>query len=162
VRIEENVNKGCQYTSVVYNNTASDALLCGNDGFIRQVSSGSVSEISQGSESRITSVNCGKFGLNPLKLALFNPSSKSVALAGSGSLLFGGAANGAIRIFSYPLQNNVAESPYKDYQAHAGPVTTLRIVDKYLFTAAEDGAVFVFKILPAQDNFLSKSPVVLK
>jgi hypothetical protein len=53
--MEENVQKGCQYTCVIYNDTGTNILLAGNDGYIRQVVSGStISEIPHGSDKIIT------------------------------------------------------------------------------------------------------------
>lgn len=57
-RIEENINKGCQYSSLVFNDECTDVLLAGNDGFLRQVVSGaSVNETPQGTE-RVNCVCC--------------------------------------------------------------------------------------------------------
>lgn len=47
----------------------------------------------------------------------------------------------------FPLSADSHE--FQEHQAHASPVTKLRVSfdDQYLFSAAEDGCLFIYKIM---------------
>ena len=54
--------------------------------------------------------------------------------------------NGTIRAVKFPLNSESHE--FQDHQAHASPVTKLRVSfdDQYLFSVAEDGCMYTYKI----------------
>ncbi|KAJ3363138.1 Cilia- and flagella-associated protein 57 [Allomyces javanicus] len=70
-----------------------------------------------------------------------------IVLSHSGRMLFTATTTGSIRSIRFPFI--VSESgEFQEHQGHAAPVTRLRVSfdDQYLFSAAEDGSVFVWKI----------------
>jgi hypothetical protein len=70
-----------------------------------------------------------------------------VILSHSGKMMFVGTLNGTIRAMKYPLSAESHE--YQDHQAHASPVTKLRISfdDQFLFSVAEDGCLFIYRVV---------------
>ncbi len=53
-------------------------------------------------------------------------------------------------------------SDVRDHAMHTGPLVRLRVAfsDNFLFTASEDGAVFVMSILPIENGkVMSRRPV---
>ena len=73
-----------------------------------------------------------------------------ICLSNSGKTLFAGVTDGgrpgAMRVYTYPITGHFVE-----YQAHAGPITRVRISkdDKWLFTCGEDGMVAVYNVAEA-------------
>ena len=69
-----------------------------------------------------------------------------IVLSHSGKMMFLGTVNGTIRAMKYPL--GFDESDYQEHQAHASPVTKLRVSfdDQYLFSTSEDGCLLIYKI----------------
>ena len=54
-------------------------------------------------------------------------------------------------------------SDFQEHEAHSGPVTKLRISadDQYLFSAAEDGCVYIFRISDKDEHSIksTKAPI---
>jgi hypothetical protein len=60
-----------------------------------------------------------------------------------GQVLFGGTSTGIVRVFPYPLSS----TEYREIPVHNGAINAMRVSeDNFLFTVADDGALFIFKI----------------
>lgn len=74
------------------------------------------------------------------------PTIFQVLLSHSGRMLFTGTSNGSVRAMKYPFGHDAGES--HEHQAHYGTVTKMRlsIDDQYLFSASEDGSLYIFRV----------------
>jgi hypothetical protein len=74
--------------------------------------------------------------------------------------LFCGTTSGIIRIFQYPFSG----PEHRDHRVHSSGIVSMVIKRDYngsslLFTASEDGSLFVFNIIDQEDK---NNPVVLQ
>lgn len=69
-----------------------------------------------------------------------------VLLSHSGKMMFAGTANGSIMAMKFPFGADAGV--HMEHMAHSGQITRLRIScdDQFLFSAAEDGSLYIFKI----------------
>ncbi|KAJ3295052.1 Cilia- and flagella-associated protein 57 [Borealophlyctis nickersoniae] len=79
-----------------------------------------------------------------------------ITLSHSGRMMFAGTSQGTIRSIKFPLSGNPDD--FQEHQAHAAPVTRLRVSydDQYLFSAAEDGTLYMFRISDKEDRAIKK------
>ncbi|KAL2919821.1 hypothetical protein HK105_200738 [Polyrhizophydium stewartii] len=69
-----------------------------------------------------------------------------VLLSHSGRMMFVGTASGAIRSMKFPLGSEPGE--FQEHQGHSMAISKMRVSydDQYLFSASEDGCLFIFRI----------------
>eukprot|EP00842_Homolaphlyctis_polyrhiza_P004220 jgi/Hompol1/479/HPOL_004482-RA len=69
-----------------------------------------------------------------------------VLLSHSGRMMFVGTTIGTVRSMKFPLGSEPGE--YQEHQGHSSAITKLRVSydDQYLFSASEDGCLYVFKV----------------
>jgi cilia- and flagella-associated protein 57 len=84
-----------------------------------------------------------------------------LAISRSGKMMFGGTVTGQIRAFKYPLSNETGN--YIEHQAHSLAITKFKIAydDQYLFSASEDGCIFVFKIADKDERSMKKEKIAV-
>jgi cilia- and flagella-associated protein 57 len=61
----------------------------------------------------------------------------------AGKMLFGATTSGAVRTYKLPLSGD-----YSELRSHSGAITAMRVFfdESVLFTAADDGSVFVYNV----------------
>ncbi|KXS19851.1 WD40 repeat-like protein, partial [Gonapodya prolifera JEL478] len=125
-RDSESIVKSCNYTSAVLHPDGRSLFAVGSDRTLREiVESTVVREI----ESDVVYTQ--------------------VAASHNGKMLFAGTAGGCVRAIKFPMAPGDTKSvEYAEHMAHAGAVSRMRVShdDQYLFTAGEDGCVYVYKI----------------
>ncbi len=119
--------KSCQYEAVVagpHTTTKSAVVAAGRDGVLR--------ELIQGNETHTTQIDNGRV--------------VQLQLSHSDKLLFAGLSSGAIRVYSWPLE---ADECLETLAVHCGPVSRLCVAhdETHLFTASEDGQLFMVELL---------------
>ncbi|KNC99492.1 uncharacterized protein SPPG_04888 [Spizellomyces punctatus DAOM BR117] len=84
-----------------------------------------------------------------------------LVLSNSGRMLFAGTASGTIRAIKYPLSGHADD--FQEHIAHSGAITKLRVSydDQYLFSASEDGTIYVFKISDKEERGLRRERVMV-
>ncbi|KAJ3033909.1 Cilia- and flagella-associated protein 57 [Rhizophlyctis rosea] len=75
-----------------------------------------------------------------------------IVLSNSGRMMFAGTSTGAIRSIKFPLSSD--PNDYQTHAAHSEAVTKLRVSndDQYLFSAGEDGCLYVFRISDKEER----------
>jgi WD40 repeat protein len=129
----QHVVKQCQYNGLVIDSPDRNGdptgpiVVCGSDFKIRQISGGDEKKVFDTGDCCLT----------------------QLVLSNSNKFLFAGTAKGAVRIYEWPLTE-----AYHEFQVHTGPVNALRISadDKYLFSASEDGSIFVLLVQPIENG----------
>ena len=60
--------------------------------------------------------------------------------------MFAGTSTGQVRSIKFPMSSEIEE--FQDHQAHSAAVTKFKISydDQYLFSVADDGCLFMYKI----------------
>mmetsp|Transcript_38583 Transcript_38583/g.62503 ORF Transcript_38583/g.62503 Transcript_38583/m.62503 type:complete len:1299 (+) Transcript_38583:248-4144(+) len=138
-RVEESVLKTCQYSSVAYRSDAASVIACGSDRKVRELHKGNaVHEVPVGINVRLT----------------------QLIMHSSDKAFFAGTSNGAVRSYDFPFVGSKAD--YHEYPAHRGIITRMRVSAdfNYLFTASEDGTIFIFDIYTVDHGeILFKKPV---
>ncbi|KAJ3047877.1 Cilia- and flagella-associated protein 57, partial [Rhizophlyctis rosea] len=83
-----------------------------------------------------------------------------IALSNSGRMMFAGTSTGAIRSIKYPLSSD--PNDFQTHAAHSEAVTKLRVSndDQYLFSAGEDGCLYVFRISDKEERAKKKERTV--
>ncbi|KAG4096896.1 WD40 repeat-like protein [Neocallimastix lanati (nom. inval.)] len=134
-RESEHVLKNCDYTCAVlaHNNTSIYAV--GSDKTLKEIE-----------DSQVT------------KEMNTNETYTQIILSNSGKMLFAGTNKGTIRALRYPF-NSVSEIEYRAHKAHSKAVSSLQISydDRYLFSAGEDGNIFIFQINEKEDKHKSNA-----
>lgn len=128
-RAQEYVQKGVKFTSA----------LCTDDNKIYAVSD----------DNNLKEIN----GQTVVKAMVFPIQLTQLMVSHSPPrMLFAGTSTGIIRAFKFPLTGG-----FKDYQAHSGLVTGVRVSqdDAFLFSVSEDGCLTVFSI-KEEDGRVSK------
>ncbi|KAJ3044625.1 Cilia- and flagella-associated protein 57 [Rhizophlyctis rosea] len=132
----ESILKSCSYTSAVATADGKAIFAVGSDKTLKEIiDSQIVREID--SDAVLT----------------------QVVLSHSGRMMFVGTTIGTIRSIKFPLSpDSDRKGEYQEHQAHAGPVTKLRISydDQYLFSSSEDGTLYVFKISDKEGRGLKR------
>ncbi|KAJ3100632.1 Cilia- and flagella-associated protein 57 [Physocladia obscura] len=93
-----------------------------------------------------------------------------VVISHSGRMMFVGTRKqqtyertsaGTIRSMKFPLNNELAE--FQEHQCHSSAITKLRVSydDTHLFSASDDGCVYVFKIADREGRGLKKERDVM-
>eukprot|EP00998_Keelungia_sp_KM082_P011069 NODE_72_length_2822_cov_65.725788_g68_i0.p1 GENE.NODE_72_length_2822_cov_65.725788_g68_i0~~NODE_72_length_2822_cov_65.725788_g68_i0.p1 ORF type:complete len:921 (-),score=372.38 NODE_72_length_2822_cov_65.725788_g68_i0:59-2716(-) len=118
----DNVLKSISYSSVVAD--GKNVWAVGNDRKLR--------EMDQASLTVIQEYETGECPLTTL------------ALAGTHRMLFGGAEDGSVRVYTFPLQGGVQELSL----AHSSPITRIALTfdETVLFTTGEDGTLYVYDV----------------
>eukprot|EP00240_Pyramimonas_obovata_P000064 CAMPEP_0118921440 /NCGR_PEP_ID=MMETSP1169-20130426/720_1 /TAXON_ID=36882 /ORGANISM="Pyramimonas obovata, Strain CCMP722" /LENGTH=1196 /DNA_ID=CAMNT_0006862159 /DNA_START=210 /DNA_END=3800 /DNA_ORIENTATION=+ len=124
-RNKENVIKGCGYNCVLSTPDSHQILAVGSDRKLKEF------EESPGAGFQVSK----EFDTGGVMT--------QICLPISGRALFAASETGTIRSYNYPLTGQ-----YTEYQAHAGPITRMRVSfdDTMLFCVSEDGSLFVFDV----------------
>ncbi|KAJ3342297.1 Cilia- and flagella-associated protein 57 [Gonapodya sp. JEL0774] len=125
-RESESIVKSCSYTCAVGHPDGRSVFAVGSDRVLREVVESSI----------VREIECDVVYTQ-------------VALSHNGKMMFAGTATGCVRAIKFPMAAADTKSvEYAEHMAHAGPVSRMRIShdDQYLFTAGEDGCVYVYKI----------------
>ena len=131
-RENENILKGCSYSSAVCSNDSLTMYAVGSDKMIKEIyDSQIIKEI-------------------PTSAIL-----TQITLSNSGHMMFVGTQTGNIRSVKFPLGEN---DDNQEHRAHSSPVTKLRVShdDQYLFSCGEDGCVYVFRISDKEERGLRR------
>ncbi|KAI9346401.1 WD repeat domain 65-like protein [Zopfochytrium polystomum] len=129
----ESILKSCSYTSAVSTPDGKSIFAVGSDKTLKEIiDSQIVRELE--SDTVLT----------------------QVVLSHSGRMMFVGTATGTIRAMKFPLGNEPGE--YQEHQAHSGPISKLRVGydDSFLFSASEDGCLYVFKVSDKEGRSLKR------
>ncbi|ORX44505.1 WD40 repeat-like protein [Piromyces finnis] len=126
----EHVLKNCDYTCAVLAHNNSSIYVVGSDKALKEIE-----------DSQVTRE------MNTKEVYT------QIILSNSGKMLFAGTSRGTIRAIRYPF-NSITEVEYREHKAHSKAVTALQIScdDKYLFSAGEDGNIFIFQINEREDK----------
>jgi len=126
----EHVLKNCDYTCAVLAHNNSSIYVVGSDKTLKEIE-----------DSQVTREMYTKEVYTQL------------ILSNSGKMLFAGTNKGTIRALRYPF-NSTDVVEYREHKAHSKAVTSLQIScdDKYLFSAGEDGNIFIFQINEKDDK----------
>ncbi|TPX33526.1 hypothetical protein SmJEL517_g03626 [Synchytrium microbalum] len=129
-RESESVTRGCNFTSV-----AAFWAEGGNSGGCRMYAVASDKTLKEITDSHIVRETTSDVGMT------------QVAISHSGRMMFVGTSTGTIRSYKHPLDTN-DQPDYAEHQAHGSPVTRLQVSydDTHLFSVAEDGSFYIFKI----------------
>lgn len=127
-REHEHILKSCGYFEAVCSPNGQVMYAVGTDRMIKEIT-----------QSTITR----EFEANILMT--------QVALSNSGRMLFVGTHSGTIRALRYPFAE---QHDFQEHQAHSGAVTKLRVShdDQYLFSASEDGCLYMFRLMDKEDR----------
>ncbi|KAJ3114298.1 Cilia- and flagella-associated protein 57 [Phlyctochytrium bullatum] len=79
-----------------------------------------------------------------------------IALSHNGKMMFAGTSSGQIRSLKFPLTGDPED--FQEHQAHSGSISKLRISydDQYLFSVAEDGCIYVYKISDKDERTMKR------
>ncbi|ORY42020.1 hypothetical protein BCR33DRAFT_329930 [Rhizoclosmatium globosum] len=129
----EYILKNCSYTSAVCSIDGKSLYAVGSDRSFKEITESAVS--------------CQLEAGDVLT---------QVAISNSGRMLFVGTSRGCLRSLKYPLTGE--SSDFQEHQVHSGSVNRLRISfdDSYLFSASEDGTIYMFKITDRADRGMKK------
>jgi WD40 repeat protein len=127
-REHEHILKSCGYFEAVCSPNGKAMFAVGTDKMIKEIT-----------ESTIT------------KEFEANLTMTQVALSNSGRMLFVGTHAGTIRALRFPFGD---QHDFQEHQAHAGPVSQLRVSsdDQFLFSASEDGCIYMFRLTDKEDR----------
>ncbi|KAL3318606.1 Cilia- and flagella-associated protein 57 [Cichlidogyrus casuarinus] len=122
-RINENVLKSCQYSSVVCAPDAKTIYAVGSDTKLKEFVDSTVIK----------------------EEAIAGPLMTVVCLSKNGRMLFAGLINGMIRSFNMPL---TVPPDYTDFVGHNKQIVKMCMCgnDEYLITVSEDAAVMIWKV----------------
>jgi WD40 repeat protein len=122
-REHESVLKSCAYNSVTTICDSKSIYAVGNDRSIKEILDGQI--------VRDIPVDVGLTQL---------------LVSNSGKMLFVGTTNGSVRSMKFPFEDDVGQ--FQEHQTHSSAVTRLRASydDQFLFSAGEDGSLFIFRI----------------
>jgi cilia- and flagella-associated protein 57 len=135
----ECILKTCSYTSVCMSYDKKTIFAVGNDKSVKEIFEGKMKREIQ-SDQILT----------------------QICLSNSGKVLAAGTENGNIRVFKYPFntdQGLISDiGSFQEHVAHIGPITQLKISfdDQYLFSAGEDGSLYIFRISDKDHSLLKK------
>lgn len=75
-------------------------------------------------------------------------------------MMFAGTHDGAIRSIKFPLGD---ADEYQEHRAHSSAVTKLRVShdDQYLFSCAEDGCLYVFRIVDKEERAVRREKTLV-
>ncbi|KAI8916406.1 quinon protein alcohol dehydrogenase-like superfamily [Gorgonomyces haynaldii] len=123
-RENESIVKSCAYTCASTSSDSKSIYCVGNDKTLKEIVEG---------------------GQIARELP-FDVTLTQIVLSHSGRMMFVGTAQGTIRALKYPF--GVDSGQFQEHQAHAAPVTRLRVSydDQFLFSCSEDGCMFIFRI----------------
>jgi WD40 repeat protein/ElaB/YqjD/DUF883 family membrane-anchored ribosome-binding protein len=84
-----------------------------------------------------------------------------VLVSHSGKMLFVGTENGTIRSMKYPFAEDAGV--FQEHQAHSSAVSRLCVSfdDQYLFSVAEDGSFYVFRIFDREGRTVKREREVV-
>uniref|UniRef100_A0A061RT72 Wd repeat-containing protein 65-like n=2 Tax=Tetraselmis sp. GSL018 TaxID=582737 RepID=A0A061RT72_9CHLO len=119
-RVRENVLKGCNYSCVTCSADQRQVFACGSDKKLKEIEEGQVTK---------------ELDTDVLLTALVLPA--------SGRTLFAATETGSVRCYKFPLTGE-----HQEYKCHNASITRLRMSfdDSLLYSASEDGCLFVFDI----------------
>ena len=71
-------------------------------------------------------------------------------------MMFVGTVHGTIRSMKFPLSSDSSE--YQEHQAHASPISKLRVSfdDQFLFSVSEDGCLFIYRIMDKEGRAVKR------
>eukprot|EP01137_Pigoraptor_chileana_P030194 Opistho-2@16441 len=129
----ENVLKSCSYTSAVVSGDGKTIYAVGSDKTLKEISDSQIVRDVDAKDTVLT----------------------QVSLSRSGRMLFTCAASGTVRSIKFPL---TSPGEWQEHYAHSGSVTRMLIStdDQYLFTAGEDGCLYMFKISDREGRQLKR------
>jgi WD40 repeat protein len=132
-RENEHILKSCGYTSAVCTPNGRSVYAVGTDRILKEITESTVS---------------AQIETNTILTQL--------AISHSGKMMFAGTSTGQIRSMKYPLTTELDE--YQEHQAHSAAVTKFRVSydDQYLFSAGEDGCLYMFKISDKDDRSMKR------
>ncbi|KAJ3409665.1 Cilia- and flagella-associated protein 57 [Chytridiales sp. JEL 0842] len=132
-RENEHILKSCGYTSAVCTPDGKTVYAVGSDKMLKEIN-----------ESTVTA----QLETNVVLTQL--------AISHSGKMMFAGTSTGQIRSMKFPVSDGLDE--YQEHQAHSSAVTKFRVSydDQYLFSASEDGCLYMFKISDKDDRTMKR------
>lgn len=124
-REKECVLKTCAYTSISLSPDLRSTFAVGTDHTLKEIILAEANIVRQ--------INSGDVVLT------------QVCMSRSGRMMFTGTSSGMIRAVRVPLTDS---GDHQDYPAHAGSVSRIKMSydDQYLFSAGDDGSLFVFRV----------------
>jgi WD40 repeat protein len=136
-RENEHIMKSCVYNCAVSSHSGRNVYAVGNDRMIKEIF-----------ESSVTKELDAGIILTQL------------AISTSGTMMFIGTTKGTIRAIRFPLGES---GDFQEHPAHAKSVTKIRVSydDQYLFSVAEDGCLYVFRISDRDDPRLKKDRTMI-
>ncbi|KAI9351164.1 WD repeat-containing protein 65-like protein [Zopfochytrium polystomum] len=132
-RESEHILKSCSYTSAVCTPDGKLVYAVGSDKLMKEISE---STVTHQVESNVTLTQ--------------------LAISNSGRMMFAGTLTGQVRSIKYPFSGNSED--YQEHQAHSAAVTKFKISydDQYLFSVADDGCLFMYKIADKDDRSIKR------
>ncbi|TPX47853.1 hypothetical protein SeLEV6574_g02417 [Synchytrium endobioticum] len=129
-RESESVTRGCNFSSVAAFWTEG-----GNTGGCKMYAVGSDKTLKEIADSHVVRETTCDVALT------------QVTISHSGRMMFVGTQTGTIRSYKHPLEVGDA-ADFAEHQAHGASVTRLQVSydDSHLFSVAEDGSFYIFKI----------------
>ncbi|KAI8847167.1 WD40-repeat-containing domain protein [Chytridium lagenaria] len=132
-RESEHILKSCGYTSAVCSVNGKSVYAVGSDKVLKEIN-----------ESTVTcSVET-------------NVVLTQIIISHNGKMMFTGTATGQIRSMKFPLTGDPED--FQEHQAHSAAVSKLRISydDQFLFSVAEDGCMYVYRISDKDDRAIKR------
>ncbi|KAJ3329215.1 Cilia- and flagella-associated protein 57, partial [Blyttiomyces sp. JEL0837] len=132
-RENEHILKSCSYTSAICTPNGKSVYAVGSDKILKEITESTVS--SQMETSVVLT---------------------QLAISRSGRMMFAGSSTGQIRALKYPFSAEVDD--FQEHQAHSASITKFRISydDQFLFSASEDGCIYMFKISDKDDRTMKR------
>ncbi|KAJ3219703.1 Cilia- and flagella-associated protein 57 [Dinochytrium kinnereticum] len=132
-RESEHILKSCNYTSAVCSINGKSVYAVGSDKVLKEIND--------------STVTC-QMETNAVLT--------QIIVSHNGKMMFAGTISGQIRSMKFPLTGDPED--YQEHQAHSAAVTKLRISydDQFLFSIAEDGCMYVFRISDKDDRAMKR------
>ncbi|KAI8611737.1 WD40-repeat-containing domain protein [Chytriomyces sp. MP71] len=129
----ESIHKNCSYTSAVCTPDGKSIYAVGSDRLLKEITESAIS--------------CQLDSTEVLT---------QLAISNSGRMMFAGTAKGALRSMKYPLTGEAED--FQQHQVHSAGVSRFRVScdDTMLFSAGEDGTVYLFKVMDRSERGIKK------
>ena len=137
-RESEHILKNCNYTCAVASSDGKTVWAVGSDRILKEISDSVVTrEID--------------YAINLSQIIMSN----------SGRMMFAATQSGTLRSLKFPLPSDGSE--FAEHQAHTGSISKLRLSydDQYLFSAGEDGCLYVYKVTDKEDRATGKKERIM-
>ncbi|EDO36068.1 predicted protein [Nematostella vectensis] len=133
----ESVLKSCSYTSVTVSPDGRTTFAVGSDRTIKEICDSQILREVPASDMVLT----------------------QCVMSRSGRMLFAGTASGTLRAMKFPL---TVPGEWQEHQVHAGSINKMRMSydDQYLFTASEDGSLYIYKAVDKEGRGLKRDKEV--